>query len=442
MSAKALPPQPNLEQLRKQAKDLKKACARGDADAVARARAHLPRLSSGGEMTAELTLQEAQHVLAKEYGFAKWEELSAQADHNFSPMAWLSDRAAQILMRETDQRDLVRALCGASDEIRQKFLSNMSERVRHFIESEIEFFGDPGSNEVVEARVRMEQQACQLAERGYFTWPPEEPARPAAPAPSGKPAGLPTDLHRRPLAQLSVEEAAELIRVFADLARREGILAMEASEEEIASPYVREGVRLLVDGTEPDLLRDVLGTRARTIERNRRTRDVLIIEGVMAIMAADNPGIVRYKLETIYRDEPGDDSGIPRQVPRREQGRQVEELRGRLGLSPASTMSLDRLTDLFTDLAFLARREGVAALGPLVDRLDDPLLAEAVRLAAVERVPAEAVMAALEAQAAAALGELGRRHRMVVAGMAGIQLGRKPADIARECLAVGRGGAG
>ena len=438
MSAKTLPPQANLEQLRKQAKDLKKACAQGDAEAVGRARAHLPRLSNGGGESTDLTLQEAQHVLAKEYGFAKWEELTHEVDYDFARMAWLSDRAAQIMMREIDQTDLVRALCGAPEEIREKFLSNMSERVRRFIESEIEFFGDPESEQVAEARLSMERQARQLSHQGLFTWPPPKPHTPSGTRAAGEPSRPATELHRRPLSELSPEEVAAMIQAFAELARSEGILAMEASEGEIASSFVREGVRLVVDGTEPDLVREVLETRAQTIDRNRRTRNSMIVEGVLAVLAGGNPGAVRYKLETIYRDEPTDDSGTPRRIPRAERGDQVEELRARLGETPPSAMSLDQVTDLFTDLAFLARREGIVALGQLVDLLDDPLLGEGIRLVAVEQVPAAAAIARMQVKAREILEELARRHRMVVAGMAMIQAGRKPADVAEECLAAGR----
>jgi len=431
----SLPPNASLEQLRKQAKDLRKACSQGDESAIARARAHLPRLANGDE-SVEVTLQEAQHILAKEYGFAKWEELTAGLDYDFARMAWLSDREAQVLLRETDQLDLVRALRGAPDEVRDKFLGNMSERVRRFIESEIEFLGDPESSLVTEARVRMEQQARQLAEQGTFTWPPPEPPEPGMPFTS---RGLVTDLHTRPLRELPPEEVAEMIRDFAELARREGILALGPREGEIADPFVREGIRLIVDGTEPDLVRDVLETRGQTVVRNRQVRDRLTIEGILAIMAGDNPGIVRYKLETIYRDEPTDDSGVPRRVPRANQGEPVERMRLALGLERPSVRSLDQLTDLFTDLAFLARHQGVSAMGGLLDVIDEPLLAEGVRLAAVEQVSTEEVMESLERAAGQAVAELKRRHAMVATGVVGIQSDHKPADIAAACLAQAEG---
>ena len=74
------PPRPNLENLRKQAKRLHRQLKAGEAKAVARVRRGLPRLSQVPEAEipeSSVTLQEAQHVLAVEYGCAHWKELLA-----------------------------------------------------------------------------------------------------------------------------------------------------------------------------------------------------------------------------------------------------------------------------------------------------------------------------------------------------------------------------
>lgn len=70
-ASKSLPPRPSLESLRKQAKKLARDIAAGDADAVARARAHLPRVGV-------LTQRNAQLVIAREYGYAGWKDLAAE----------------------------------------------------------------------------------------------------------------------------------------------------------------------------------------------------------------------------------------------------------------------------------------------------------------------------------------------------------------------------
>ena len=48
MPARALPDRPNLDQYKKQAKDLLRAWRTGDAEAIARVTAHHPRLRSRG----------------------------------------------------------------------------------------------------------------------------------------------------------------------------------------------------------------------------------------------------------------------------------------------------------------------------------------------------------------------------------------------------------
>ena len=69
MTTSKLPARPSLEFLRKQAKKLARGIVAGDADAIARAQAQLPQ--------AELPLsqRDAQLVLAREYGFAGWQDL-------------------------------------------------------------------------------------------------------------------------------------------------------------------------------------------------------------------------------------------------------------------------------------------------------------------------------------------------------------------------------
>jgi hypothetical protein len=86
MSAAArrtLPARADLDQQRKLAKELLADFRRGDADASARIRAALPDKSNVG-------LAEAQHVLAREYGFETWaalkQEIEKRAEARRSPL--------------------------------------------------------------------------------------------------------------------------------------------------------------------------------------------------------------------------------------------------------------------------------------------------------------------------------------------------------------------
>lgn len=47
---------------------------------------------------------------------------------------------------------------------------------------------------------------------------------------------------------------------FSQRARRDGILALEAAEDEINDDFLKKGIRLAVDGTEPEVIRTILET--------------------------------------------------------------------------------------------------------------------------------------------------------------------------------------
>jgi chemotaxis protein MotA len=53
---------------------------------------------------------------------------------------------------------------------------------------------------------------------------------------------------------------------FAEQARREGILALESRALEITDPFLKQGIQLAVDGTEPDLIKAILSTEIEFTE--------------------------------------------------------------------------------------------------------------------------------------------------------------------------------
>ena len=60
-------------------------------------------------------------------------------------------------------------------------------------------------------------------------------------------------------------ELVEKIVGFAETARREGILALEQAVEDTDDAFLGAGIRLAVDGTEPDLIMDVLETELQFV---------------------------------------------------------------------------------------------------------------------------------------------------------------------------------
>lgn len=321
--AKTLPLRPNLEQLKKQAKDLQKEYKSGDANAYERIRLHLPRLAekSDEEMLNErFVLQDAQHVIARLYGFSSWDMLSSAVKTPFAALVDFTDREIQVLLREVDQRDLVIALSSADEAVCDKILNhNMSERVRQFIKDEIDFVGDLPLKQVDETQFRIVKQCVQLGEKGRVVWPPKPlHKRTAKEKEAEKPSKTEREenemllhLAQRTLEELSYDELHQLFVGMAERARKEGILSLESVGDAAVDPFVKMAIDLVVDGTEPALIMDILETWTKSLmhEHERRYQDLLhengvkytkVIEAMMAMQAGDNPRVIEHKLSVIY----------------------------------------------------------------------------------------------------------------------------------------------
>jgi hypothetical protein len=91
-ASKSLPARPSLESLRKQAKKLARDTAAGHSDAVARARAQVPNVD------LPLTQRDAQLVLAREYGCAGWQDLTAEVSKRLGKgLDWAVAQARRII---------------------------------------------------------------------------------------------------------------------------------------------------------------------------------------------------------------------------------------------------------------------------------------------------------------------------------------------------------
>jgi chemotaxis protein MotA len=82
---------------------------------------------------------------------------------------------------------------------------------------------------------------------------------------------------------LEPREAIDLLVQLATLARREGALALEARLAEVRDPFLRKGLQLVVDGTDPALVREILETELMTqAERHRMGAKLFLTMGGLA----------------------------------------------------------------------------------------------------------------------------------------------------------------
>jgi chemotaxis protein MotA len=74
----------------------------------------------------------------------------------------------------------------------------------------------------------------------------------------------------------------KMVVSFAEQARREGILALEARLQEIDDEFLKKGIQLAVDGTEPELIKDILETEIGFIE-DRHKVNYGMFDGIAAL---------------------------------------------------------------------------------------------------------------------------------------------------------------
>ncbi len=84
-------------------------------------------------------------------------------------------------------------------------------------------------------------------------------------------------------AQRPVEVILQLVSL-AEKARREGLLSLENEVDQYEDEFMKKGIHLVVDGTEPDLVRNILETEITMMEERHR-----IGAGIFEAMGASSP---------------------------------------------------------------------------------------------------------------------------------------------------------
>ena len=84
----------------------------------------------------------------------------------FEDVIILDDRSIQRVLKEVDSKELAFALKAVTEEVKQKILSNMSERAAQMVNEEIEFMGPVRLREVEEAQQRIVESIRHLEDEG------------------------------------------------------------------------------------------------------------------------------------------------------------------------------------------------------------------------------------------------------------------------------------
>lgn len=207
----------------------------------------------------------------------------------FEELAKLADSEIQGMLTKIDQRHLVTALKGAGKDVKAKFLGGLSKRVRTFVSSEIES-GTPSENEIEESQQLIAEMAAK-----------PKKARPKKPGKRylAMKAKL-KETAARPLEELSFDEINRMFRSMAEVARTEGILELQSIAESAGEGLLAGGLRLLVDGTEPELLASILEANARSILHEQQVKLEKVTKGIAALQQGTHPMLLEHQVTVIY----------------------------------------------------------------------------------------------------------------------------------------------
>lgn len=90
--------------------------------------------------------------------------------------------------------------------------------------------------------------------------------------------------------QESLVPLVQQLRDLGEIAFKRGLLALEGELMQIRDPFLKLGVQLIVDKTEPENVQDILDSDIYYNESNGREllKKIIIREGLLRIQAGDN----------------------------------------------------------------------------------------------------------------------------------------------------------
>ena len=179
--------------------------------------------------------------------------------NSIDDVLYFDDRSVQKVLRELDPEDLAKALHGADDALKEKFLGNMSDSYRHFARLEIEDTKASSLAEVEEARQKILDVMNLLFKEGELFGRLEDKQMDTLLRHVDSVSTLSFDTI--PVLRFVTNDGKN--RIFAiikclcgrfRLAKKEGVLALEENEKEFAqgfdrrdSAFVRDAFRMVID---------------------------------------------------------------------------------------------------------------------------------------------------------------------------------------------------
>jgi len=214
--------------------------------------------------------------------------------HIVDALADFSDRGIQLMLRQVDTKDCALALKGASKDVRDKILSNVSERVRNFIEEMMDDLDD------VDKRVVEEAQEKMMAV--YRTLVPKPKKLSDTYLKMKK--DLKKQLQKTPVSQMDLDTLVDVFGNLAAISSLEGRLSLTEFEglirKDDGDDMLGAGLAMMITGQGKDFIGNILEKRKKLLLKQLERRCDMIIEGLVAMNGGQSPQPLRAKLRAHY----------------------------------------------------------------------------------------------------------------------------------------------
>jgi hypothetical protein len=202
---------------------------------------------------------------------------------NMSDFIKFSDREIQMILKKVDNSQLSIAIKGCSANVIKKFYNNMSGRASDMIKEHIKTVA-PNKKEKETARnflyslglevKKMKERATLNQNRGIEAL-----------------KEVKIMLKDKNSSSMNLEALVELFDLLSPIARGLGILKIEEVISQIDDQFIKLGLALTVDGTDPELVLKMLSIREEAIISFQKKKLNMVKTLILSLQKGDNPRI-------------------------------------------------------------------------------------------------------------------------------------------------------
>jgi hypothetical protein len=228
----------------------------------------------------------------------------AKTEPNELDLAGLSDRAIQRLLREIDATLLARALRASTKQVVVRIFRNVSKGAAANLKDEMGRKAPDARRQTELAVKRINAVIAAMIETGDIRRGDTSPTRDrrSAPAITIDPS--------------DAESVRESFLAIAEKVRRDGLLSLERDVDKVEDPFLQAGLRLVIDGTDPELVERILRNQMESYEEMERvriaqttlwmerelaqemTRRRMVLDGVLAVQQGDTSRMLAQRLDS------------------------------------------------------------------------------------------------------------------------------------------------